>query len=365
MEQSYFIQWIKKYFPALVVNITEKLNDTTKQPTYLYKSLLTPTLSVTGKWESIFGNNSLVAADVVAMDSSLPLKKRGFISKASGDIPKLGIEKSMNETDLTNLDILIAQGGTQQQIAAKLFEHLPLCIGGIYERNEYMFLKALSTGVTEVLDTENVGTEIRLDFGIPAANQFNATTDYTSTANAKPFDDIKTVLDAAALKGYAVTAVYLSKVTFEQIAATDQAKTLFAFQSGISAKTPANIPTPSLDQVNTFTSARYGFKFVVVDRTVRVEKNGVITAVKPFATGVLSFVTSDKVGTLAYARLAEQNHPVAGVEYQTADGYIMASMFRTNRPSLAEITRAEARVVPVLGNPDGIFLLETSMEESS
>src|ERR1700712_4812414 len=165
MEQSLFIQWVAKYFPAITVRVIETLNDTKNPLTYLHRTMLRKDFSVSGKWDAISAANTLVMADVVAMDSSLPLKKRDSISKASGDIPKMGMELKLNEKQLTDLDTLIAQGGTDQQILAKLFADTPRVIGGIYERNEAIFLEGLLTGIALVDDSENVGTGIRVNYG--------------------------------------------------------------------------------------------------------------------------------------------------------------------------------------------------------
>lgn len=359
MEQSLFIKYINKYFPTITVSVVEKLNDTKNPLTYLHRQMLKKDFSVSGKWESISAANTMVMADVVAMDSSLPLKKRDSISKANGDIPKMGMELKLNEKQLTDLDTLVAQGGTINQILAKLFNDTPKVIGGIYERNEAMFLQGLSTGITLVEDSENVGTGVRLDYNYPSANKFGVATVWSSTSS-KPFDDIEKVLAQASLDGNKPTIVLIEKSAFTNIAKTDQAKELFAFNSGITTTDSTRIPTPSLSQLNTFTSDRYGFTFQIVDRAVRYEINGVQTIVKPFATGAVVFLNSLQVGSLVYARLAEQNHPVAGVAYQTVDDFILVSKYHQNKPSLSEYTSSQARVVPVISNVDQIYLLDST-----
>jgi len=65
------------------------------------------------------------------------------------------------------------------------------------------------------------------------------------------------------------------------------------------------------------------------------------------------------VEKLVYARLAEENHKQAGVEYQKANEYILVSKFRTTTPSLKEVTRAQERVVPVVTAIDEIYLLNS------
>lgn len=355
MEESLFVEWVAKYFPGLVVRVTETINDSKNPLTYLHKRMLRSDFSVSGKWESISASNSLVAADVVAMDSSLPLKKRASLSRANGDIPKMGMELKLNEKQLTDLDTLIAQGGTNAQVIAKLFADVPKAIGGIYERNEAMFLQGLSTGVTLVEDDENVGTGIRLDYGYLAGNKFGVTTVWSDVAS-KPFDDIQRVLDKASADGNTITTIKLDRTAFNNLVKTTQAKELYAFNIGFVG---ANVQIPSLTQINNFTQDRYGFSFEIIDRSVRYEKNGVQTTVKPWADGAVVFLTQDQVGTLTYARLAEQNHPVAGVNYQVVDGFILVSKYRKNTPSLGEFTSSQARVVPVIGNVDQIYLLDS------
>lgn len=360
MEQSHFIKWVNKYFKGITIRVVETLNDTTNPLPYYHRRMLKKDFSVSGKWESISVANTLVAADVVAMDSSLPLKKRDAISKANGDIPKMGMELKLNEKQLTDLDTLVAQGGTDAQILSKLFSDTPKVIGGIYERNEAMFLAGLSTGVTLVEDAENVGTGIRLDFGYPAANKFGVATVWSNTA-AKPFDDIQRVLDKARTDGNRITTVKLDRTAFNNMVKTTQVKELYAFFAGFVG---TNIQVPSLTQLNNFTQDRYGFTFEIIERSVRTEKNGVQTSHTPWADGAVVFLTSDQVGSLVYARLAEQNHPVNGVSYSTVDDFILVSKYRVNRPSLSEMTSSQARVVPVISNVDQIYLMDSKTVQS-
>lgn len=356
MEQSLFIKWVSKFFPGITLKVVETLNDTKNPLTYLHRTLLKKDYSVTGKWESINAANSMVMADVVAMDSSLPLKKRDSISKANGDIPKMGMELKLNEKQLTDLDTLVAQGGTDAQILAKLFADTPKAIGGIYERMEEMFLQGLSSGVTLVEDTENVGTGIRLDYGYAAGNKFGVTKVWTDVT-ATPFDDIQRLLTKANADGNAPSVVYMDQTTFNNMAATTQAKQLFAFNSGFDG---SNIPSPSLPQLNTFASDRYNFSIVIINRSVRYEKNGVQTVKKPWTTGAVVFTQGGILGSITYARLAEQNHPVGNVTYQTVDDFILVSKYRQNRPSLGEFTSSQARVVPVISNVDQIYLIDST-----
>ncbi|QDK80837.1 hypothetical protein EXU85_20380 [Spirosoma sp. KCTC 42546] len=360
METSLFLQWVAKYLPGITIRIVETLNGTNNPLTYLHRSMLREDLSVTGKWEAINTANTAIMADVVAMDSSLPLKKRDSISKANGDIPKLGMKLQLNERQLTDLDTLVATGASDQQIVAKLFADTPKVITGVYERCEEMFLRGLSTGVTLIEDTENVGTGIRIDYGYASANKFGVAVLWSSASTATPFDDIQRILDKASADGNTITVCMLDRSAFNNLVNTTQAKQLFAFSQSFVGSA---IPAPSLSQMNSFVSDRYGFTFQIVERSVRYEKNGTQTAVKPWATGAAVFLTSTQVGTLVYAKLAEEGHPVTNVTYQKAGNFILVSKYRKNDP-LAEFTSSQARVVPVISNVDQIYLLDSTTVQS-
>lgn len=357
MEQSLFIKWVNKFFPGIVIKVTSTLNDEKRQPSYLHKTMLRREFSISGKWESINEANSLVAADVVAMDSPLPLKTRPSISKASGDVPKIGMELKLNENQLTALDLLVKSGATDAQIVAKLFADTPRVIAGINERLEQMFLEGLSSGVT-LVDTDNVGTGIRLDFGYPTANKFKTKTAvWTSPSTATPITDLNQLIDAASTKGDVLAYVMMDKTTFNNMKASAEGKDLYATSIGNFGNTK---PVPSREQFMEAFEAETGLKIIIVDRSVRTEKDGTATSAKPWAVGQVVALTSLEVGQLVWAELAEMNHPVEGVSYQRADGFILVSKYRANKPSLSEWTSSQARVVPVITGVDSIYVLDTT-----
>lgn len=360
MEKSLYFEYVQKYYPQLVLAIVEKLNSSENPLTYLFKQLLTPTYSVDGRWQSISGTYTRVAADVVAMDSPLPLKKRDSLAKVTGDIPKLGMELFLNEKQMSDIDAMLAMGLDVNTIVAKIFEDTPRVIEGIYERLEAMFLEGLSTGVALALGTEesggNVGAGIRVTYGYNEDNQFKVKTLWSTPTTATPIDDIKEVLKKVQKDGRRVVKAYADKTAIDAFNACQSVREQFAFIQGFVG---SKIPILSEAQAVQVFQTQFGFPVEIVDRSVITEKNGVQTAKKPWKDGTIVFVTSAKVGSLVWTRLAEMNHPVAGVSYQTADNYILVSKYRENRPALREYTTSQARVLPVIANPDGIYTLDT------
>lgn len=173
MNASLFLEYIDKYFRLVVGKITEKFNDKSKEPTLLHKTMLTEEYSADLSWGATELNNSVVAADVVSLDSSLPLKSRSKISNATGKLPKLGLKMRKGEKLISDINVMVARGAEESAIAAKIFDDTTKVIKSMDIRKEIMFLQALSTGACLVEDDdENTGTGIRVEFGYKDENSF-------------------------------------------------------------------------------------------------------------------------------------------------------------------------------------------------
>lgn len=357
MEKSLYIEYIQKYFSQLVLSVVEKLNGSNQtELSYYFQKLLTPTYSIDGRWESLVGQYTRVAADVVAMDSPLPLKRRDSFAKAGGELVKVGIEMFLTEKQLTEIDIMIAQNLDNNTITRKIFADVPRVIVGIYERLEEMFQRGLSSGVALADDDENVGTGIRIDYGYLKENQFGVTKLWNSNADtALAIDDIRKVVRKARKDGNTIIQAYADDVWFDEFTKNQQVRSQFAFGQGFVGD---QIPNLSEQQASDVMRRTFGFPVADISRSVEIEKNGKRTSVKSWKEGTIVFVCSNQLGSLVYTRLAEMNHPVEGVAYETADNYILVSKYRENRPSLKEYTTSQARVVPVISDVDRIYTLD-------
>lgn len=353
MEKSLFPQWVDRLFKVFAQKIVEKLNGTKEPLTYLHRTMLRKTFSPTLKWGSLSSSNTVVSADVVAMDSSLPLKKRDSLRKADGDIPKLGLKLYLNETTMNELNILLATGGQDQEILRKLFNDTNKVVSGVWERLEYMFHQALSTGLILITDEDNPALGIRVDFGHPASNKYGVTTPW-SDANAKPIDDIDRIIEAARVNGDKLSYILMDRQTFNKFKANSQVKEQYAFYMNFVG---TNIPpVQSVEKANEFLSASHGVMIQLIDRNVLVEKDGKRKSVKPWADNAVVFLTELTVGTLTYGRLAEETFPAKQVDYAKVDDFILVSKYSTNDP-IKEFTSAQALVLPVIENVDSIYIM--------
>lgn len=364
MKASLFIELVEQWFETIKGKIEEKINGNKEAGKYLHEEVLTPEYTADLTWDSASVDDAVVAADVVAMDSPLPLKQRGSLGKASGTIVKTGMKKVLNETQITKLNILLKLEKFVQFIA-KLFDDAPKCALGIKERVEMMFLEAISTGYTVVGTTdgdvkaageeENTGTAVRVNFGFLPKNKYGAAIKWGQPSYT-PVSDIKRVLDAI---DSSISVIWLRKEAYNLLRSSQEAKELYANYRSIPIMADSILPTPTKDQFNEAFKDEHGVEFRLIDREIVTEKNGKRQKIKPFSVDTLVFLTQDdNLGRVVYGELAEETNPVEGVKYEKVSTYILLSKYGKNDP-LREFTSAQALVLPVIDGVSEIYLLNT------
>ncbi len=356
MAQHLFIDWAKENLPGITVRVVSKLNDENRIQPYRFLSMLSPRFSVTGMWNSVGINGRMVMADVVALDSSIPLKSRPAISRASGKIAKMGLEMQLNEEQLTELDTMVATGIPDQQIMNALFSDVGTVISGIYERIEYLLLQALSTGTALTTDADNVGVGIRMDYQVPVSHKRGVTTLWSNNL-AKRMDDIQALIDAADANGDVFVHAMADRTAIKALLADAQFREYWGFGRGF-AGDYSKIPNLDEETVIALFQNKWGITLEVVNRKFKAEQNGIISNITPWQDGVISFLTDRNVGDLVYATLAEDNHRDESVVYAKPNEYILVSRGVDSKPSLREYTKSQARVAPAI-NGDSIYLLDT------
>ena len=110
MQESLFKELVDKYLAGVVGKVTQTENGATTPPTLLHKTMLTNEYSPDLNWGASSLNNSVVAADVVSLDSSLPLKSRATLREATGKLPKLGLKYRKSESEISDLNEMVARG---------------------------------------------------------------------------------------------------------------------------------------------------------------------------------------------------------------------------------------------------------------
>lgn len=355
-QTTMFGAYIDKFFKGVIDRVTERWNGKKNEPTLMFKSMLREEYSADLTWTSSSLNHSIVAADVVSMDSSLPLKKRGTLRIASGEIAKIGIKYALKEKEISDINVMRAKGQTSAQIAAKILINVPRVIKGIDTRIEIMFEQGLSTGMVLVESPENDGTGVRATFGYDPAKTFHAlAAAWSDSTNATPITDLRQMFD---VEDNGITDVYIRKDDFDAMRKTAEVKELVATDRNQIIISSATLPVPPRQATLDALAAEFGATFHIVNNTFRVEKpDGSYVSVTPWAAGAVVGVPASVVGRLVYGTLAEDMNRVPGVSYQKSGNYALISEYSVNEPSLIEFTAGQALAMPVIDDGDSVFVL--------
>ena len=360
--KSIFSQLVDKYFAPVVRRVTETINGKKEEEKLLHTTMLTEEYSPDLKWESSELSGSIVAADVVSLDSSLPLKKRDSISKEVGKIPKVGLKFRKDESDITTINIMQATGAAEDTIVSKVMNDVPRAIGGVRHLVEIMFQQALSTGQLLVGEDITIGTGVRATYNYLAENIFHCTAGAWGEDNAAPIDDIEQMFAKASDDGNTITLVMIAKARIDMLRKSTAGKLLVANNNG---QTVTNIDTlgkPTRTAMLEALEAEFGATFRIVDSSFQIEDaDGKRRTIKPWEQANVVGLTSDKVGRLVYGRLAEETNPVDGVTYEKSGSFILVSKFSDNEP-LQEFTTAQALVIPVIDGGNSVYVLHTDAE---
>ncbi len=357
MTTSMFASYVNKYFKGIVGKFTELYNDKKNEPTFMYEEMLDKEYSADLTWNSSSLNHSIVAADVVSMDSSLPLKKRGTIRTASGDIAKLGIKYQLNEKSISDINVMAAKGQREAEIARKILNNVPNVIRGIKTRIEIMFEQALSSGVV-LVETDNEGTGVRADFGYEAAKTFHATAArWADASNAVPLTDLRQMFNSANDNGDEINYVFLSEQYFNYMRKTAEVKELVATANNQVIISASTLPQPGRQRTLDALRDEFNAEFRIVNGSFKYEnRDGSQVSVKPWAQANIVGVQDLKVGRLVHGTLAEDMNRVAGVTYEKSD-FILVSEYSHNEPSLAEFTAGQALAMPVIDDGNFVYVL--------
>lgn len=364
-----FDQLIAGGLDPVVLAIEETFNGENAVPQYSFRADLGRRYSADATYKTMGYDSGLVAADIVALDSPLPIKSAPPIEEAGGMVPKIGTERSMNETDRRQMRLMLraAQGmraGADRdreflRIQAMLFRHVRACYGGILEQIEWRKLQGESQGFFVAPNTENVGLGIRVDFGFRPQNMFNSTIvwgqpGYTAVA------DLVRVVDAAATNGVNITRVRMNTATKNLLLASPDAANLVAnFYGALNQGV-----RPTFTTLNTVLQTEHGFVIEEIKRSVKYEVNGVSTIVQPWAAGQVTFLQDGLIGDLVWSEVEEMGAPIGGVNYSRAEDFILISQYGAKRPSLKLWTDAQAVALPVI-NGYNIYKLDTLTPETT
>lgn len=358
--QSFFKKYIDRFFPILT-NLIEKINEKRDNKlTYFHKdtSVLKRTFSADNKWESASVNSLYVAADFVAMDSPLPLKSRPTVHTGNGKLPKSGIARVLIESEITELQVMEAQGGNAARISKILADNAVSCDAGLDELMEYAFLYGFSNGFVAMPDADHPDQLMRLKYGYLDENTFG-----TATKGEVTISDFRRVFEKADEDQNTIINVWIAKSTYDTLRKTREARELVADMEDRVYTDDSVLSVPGPNKFNQAMEDEFGIEFKVINRTVKFEKNGTSNNVKPWNKDRIIFACNMQVGEFIYGRLAEDRNRVNGVNYNLIDDFKLISEYAMNEPSLVEKTTGQCLAAPIIEDVDQLYILDLTASQ--
>ena len=357
--KSQLVDGLRKYSDLLIAKLNEDQINNPKE--YLHLAYLRPEYSTNMAWASADFADSIIAADVVSLGSSAPLKSRGVLSKASGDITKFSIGYRKTEKELQELYTLQALGGNTQIVAEKALNDIPRCTEGVNVRNEIMFLQGLSEGFALTPKEDEQGVGVRVSYGYKPENELSLTTKWDATG-ADPMADLQALMDKAADDANPVTLVVMDKKAFNLLRNSDSGKIFGANALSQVITDPKKLRATPKNTMLELLQDEFGVKFLIVDSTFKVqEKDGTVKQVRPWKEGAVVLLPSENVGRLVYSTLVEERKPASHVIYNKVGDYTLISNYMETNPP-AENTIGQALVLPVIDNGGSIYRMDTVTE---
>ena len=352
-------------FEPVVASLVKTINGEEGDRNYLHDTMLDPKFAVSGRWEAITNDNVYVMADFVSSDSELPLKRRDSLGKVTGNLVKSGMALYLNETQMQDIDTMMAVNASEKDIVKAIMDDPNRCIRGEKELMEYAFLEEFSSGVCVIDDTENVGIGVRISAGYLDENKFSPQIPWSDTDNSKPLDDFEKIIEAASDKKRDLNYVWMDNTAWKQFRDSKQVREYVAGRDKkvyVGGSAQNNLPKSTLAEVNAILreDETYGVEIRIIKFKGVSERNGERTKKTPWQSGMVVFTRSEKVGNLWWANLAEDNHRVEGTTYVKLENGVLLSKYRENEPTLKEWTKIQGRIVPVINGAEGIYQLDTT-----
>lgn len=302
------------------------------------------------------------AATVMARGSKTPLRARNILDKLSGEIPNIGVKLQMLENDYRNylsLQSMPVSDEVKRKAALDLiFDDVKKVGDAPLKRIDYMVLEGLSTGVITLTTTNNpdgIVMPTAVDLLLPVANKANAAVNWATAATATPITDIQNRVEAAKAKGQAFAKILMDSSLWLKFIKTTEVKDLYGAFLGKAN----NKVIPTIDTVNEFLNGLKLPIIEVVNVSIGIEKDGVITTYNPFSTTNAVFIPAGKLGKIHNAFSVEELNKVEAINYAKVNG-VFISKWRENDP-WAEYTKSELNAFPGFDQIDGIHLLSTTL----
>ena len=334
-------------------NMMARLNSKYVKPLYFPNFYGLKKVS-TLEWNTLVGDQGApVMADVISFDASAPQKSREVLRKLSGDIPKLALQRSMNEKDYNEYKRLQFECNNDVDKLALLnlaFKDQDFVYNGVRARTEWMGLQLLSHGGFALNASNNAGI-VTVEFvgcGLPKENKRVSTADWSNSTSANGLQDIADTLEEASQRGRMIK--YIVMHTSDLILLCKQKSTSDTLKGWMNNTGKLTVTPESINMY--LATLPIPVRIVSVNSSVRYEdKNHMRKTVCPWERKRIALIEDLRVGDIRYRPIDKAKDPSV---LEVKKDFITVSKWSE---LFMEWTKAEGHAMPVINDPEGLFIL--------
>lgn len=333
-----------------------------------YPNFFTPKKKTSLKWETLVGEKGApVIADVISFNASAPEKTREVISKMSGDIPKTAVKRAMNESDYQEYKDLQrdAQGDADQLELLNLgFKDTDFVYNAVRGRMEWWAMQYMSRGGF-LLNAKNNNGIVTAEFvgcGMPKENKRKSSADWSVVSTADGLQDIEDTVNAASAAG--VTLRYVVMLTSDFSLLKKQKSTIEKIKGWINQTSKITITKKVINEY--LAEQENPVKIITINPAVRIEdKNHNRTTINPWVRKRVCFLEDLNVGNIQYGPIAaEDSESLRKKAIMVKKDFVLVTKWSTEEP-FAEWTKAEANAIPVVNDPEAMYILKVDGKDWS
>lgn len=325
-------------------------NDKFNTPWYKnYFTMGVPQMSLS--YVSVLGESKVTAmASVVSRDGETPIRGRDALQTLYGEIPAIKVMRKLNESQyrdymsLQNLNV--SEQTKKNQAFGLIWNDVEYVKNATEKRLDYICAQGLSTGLVN-LDIENNpdGVNDSLDLLMPAKNKLETVVSWSDTANAKPLQDIVSIIRDYEGEGITFGKILMDTSIYNAFLNTKDVREVIGTFFGLSATTRQSASAPlTTAKVNEYFSASKLPLIEVVNLRTSVQKDGKNKIINPFSEENIVFIPDGNLGEIKNAIAVEEQKPTTGVVYAKSNATLI-SKWSQNEP-FGEWTKAELNAFP-------------------
>lgn len=358
MERSLIKQVNKK-------NMAARLNTRHVRPVY-FPNFFGVKKKTSLKWETLTGEKGApVMADVISFDASAPQKTREVISKLSGDIPKTAVKRGMNESDYNEYKQLErdAQGDADQLALLNLaFKDQDFVYNSVRARFEWWCMQLMSRAGFHLSVKNNAGivTAEFVGCGMPKKNRRVSSVDWSNAATAKGLEDIEETVVEAAQNGVTIRYVVMHVADFSLL--KKQKSTFETLKAWVNTSSKLLVTKKLINEY--LAELETPVQIITVNPAVRVEDNAHRRrTINPWERKRICFLEDLKVGDIQHGPIAaEASAALQKIALMVKQDWILITKWSELEP-FKEWTKAEANAIPVVNDPDAMYILKADGAE--